>query len=161
MDCSSPGSVAMPSSRESSWPRDWIYVSYVSCIGRWFLYPQHHLESPELFKFNLRQVKGKRCGYKDLSHWQWLLKAEILETGRMRMDISSRKDHKYKAERWYVSSLEQCLEQHRVQKTFVRGLTPSGYLEDRKPEHGQIGGNLSSNLVLEAWFIAVELGMDR
>ena len=48
MDCSSPGSsvheilqarilewVAMPSSRESSWPRDWIRVS---CTGRQILY---------------------------------------------------------------------------------------------------------------------------
>ena len=47
MDYSSPGSsvhgilqavilewVAMPSSRDSSWPRDWTRVSYVSCIGR-------------------------------------------------------------------------------------------------------------------------------
>ena len=47
MDCSPPGSsvqgilqarilawVAMPSSRGSSWPRDRILVSYVSCIGR-------------------------------------------------------------------------------------------------------------------------------
>ena len=25
---------AMPSSRASSWPRDWTYVYYVSCIGR-------------------------------------------------------------------------------------------------------------------------------
>ena len=29
--------VAMPSSRESSWPRDWIWILYVSCIGRWVL----------------------------------------------------------------------------------------------------------------------------
>ena len=28
--------VAMPSSRGSSQPRDWIYISYVSCISRWF-----------------------------------------------------------------------------------------------------------------------------
>ena len=26
----------MPSSRGSSWPRDWTHVSYVSCIGRFF-----------------------------------------------------------------------------------------------------------------------------
>ena len=52
MDCSPPGSsvhgilqakilewAAMPSSRGSSWPRDWTCVSYVSCIGRWVLYP--------------------------------------------------------------------------------------------------------------------------
>ena len=31
-------SVAMPSSRQSSWPRDRTQVSYVSCIGRWVLY---------------------------------------------------------------------------------------------------------------------------
>ena len=28
----------MPSSRGSSWPKDWTRVSYVSCIGRWVLY---------------------------------------------------------------------------------------------------------------------------
>ena len=51
MDWSPPGSsvygilqarilewVAMPSSRGSSWPRDWTWVSSVSCIGRWVLY---------------------------------------------------------------------------------------------------------------------------
>ena len=50
-DCSPPGSsihgilqakllewVAMPSSRESSPPRDWTHVSCVTCIGRWVLY---------------------------------------------------------------------------------------------------------------------------
>ena len=48
--CSPPGSsvhgilqarilewVVMPSSRGSSWPRDWTHVSYVSCTGRWVL----------------------------------------------------------------------------------------------------------------------------
>ena len=30
--------VAMPSSRESSRPRDQTHISYVSCIGRWVLY---------------------------------------------------------------------------------------------------------------------------
>ena len=51
MDCSPPGSsvhgilqtrilkwVAMPTSRESSQPRDARQVSYVSCIGKWVLY---------------------------------------------------------------------------------------------------------------------------
>ena len=51
MVCSPPGSsvhgilqartlewVAMPSSRGSSWPRDWTCVSCTSCIGRWVLY---------------------------------------------------------------------------------------------------------------------------
>ena len=37
--------VAMPSSRGSSWPRDQICISYVSCIGRRVVYPQHHLGS--------------------------------------------------------------------------------------------------------------------
>ena len=35
--------VATPSSRGSSQPRDQTHVSYVSCIGRWVLYHQHHL----------------------------------------------------------------------------------------------------------------------
>ena len=59
MDCSPPGSyvhgiflgrilewVAMPSSRSSSWHRDWIHVSHISCIGSWVLYHWHHLGSP-------------------------------------------------------------------------------------------------------------------
>ena len=59
MDCSLPGSsvhrilwarilewVAMPSSRGSSWPRDWNHVSYVTCTGRWVLYHWHHLRNP-------------------------------------------------------------------------------------------------------------------
>ena len=54
MGCSLPGSsvhrisqarilqwVAISSSRESSWPRDWTHVSYVSCTGRW--------EAPNIF----------------------------------------------------------------------------------------------------------------
>ena len=56
VDCSPPGSsvfgilqarivawVSMPSSRGSSWRRDWTSVSHVSCIGRKVLY---HLGSP-------------------------------------------------------------------------------------------------------------------
>ena len=51
MGCSPPGCsvhrilqarllqwVAIPSSRRSSWPRNWTHVSYVSCIGRRLLY---------------------------------------------------------------------------------------------------------------------------
>ena len=47
MDCSLPGSsvhgvlqtrilewIAMPSSRESSWPRDWTHINYLSFLGR-------------------------------------------------------------------------------------------------------------------------------
>ena len=34
---------ATPSASRSSWPRDQARVSYVSCIGRWFLDHQHHL----------------------------------------------------------------------------------------------------------------------
>ena len=56
MDCSPPDSsahgilqarilkwVAVPSSRGSSRPRDWMQVSYVSCISRQVLYHGHHL----------------------------------------------------------------------------------------------------------------------
>ena len=56
VDCSLPGSSVleilqarmlkwknMPSSRGSSWPRDWTCISYVSCIGRQVLYHSRHL----------------------------------------------------------------------------------------------------------------------
>ena len=59
MDCSPPGSsvhgilqarildwAAVPSSRGSSWPRDWICISHIFCICRWVLYHQYHLGSP-------------------------------------------------------------------------------------------------------------------
>ena len=63
MDCSLPVSsvcgilqakilewVAMPCSRGSSWPRDWTFISYVSCIGRRVLYHYCHVEAlHELF----------------------------------------------------------------------------------------------------------------
>ena len=68
LDCSTPGSsvhrilqarilawVATPSSRGSSWPRDWICVSYASWIGRWVLYHYQHLES----LFNLTAATAK------------------------------------------------------------------------------------------------------
>ena len=51
VDCNQPGSsvhgilqarilewIAIPSSRRSSWPRDWTHISYVSYTGRWVLY---------------------------------------------------------------------------------------------------------------------------
>ena len=38
--------VAMPSSRGSSWPRDWTWVFYASWIGRCVLYHQCHLGNP-------------------------------------------------------------------------------------------------------------------
>ena len=37
---------AIPSSKGSSWPRDWTRVSWVSCIGRHILYPPGHLAIP-------------------------------------------------------------------------------------------------------------------
>ena len=36
--------VAMPSSRGPSWPRDWNWVFYVSCIGRQIIYHWCHLD---------------------------------------------------------------------------------------------------------------------
>ena len=61
MDCSPPGSsvhgtlparilewVAMPSSRGSSWPRDWTGIVYLSCTGGWLLHHWCHQGSPYL-----------------------------------------------------------------------------------------------------------------
>ena len=41
-----PEWVAISSSRGSSWPRDWSWVSCVSCIGRWILDHWCHPGSP-------------------------------------------------------------------------------------------------------------------
>ena len=59
VDCGLPGSsvheilqarmlewVALPSYRRYSKPRDGTHISYISCIGRWFLYHYCHLVSP-------------------------------------------------------------------------------------------------------------------
>ena len=58
MDCDPPGSpvreifqtrilewVAIASSKGSSLPRDWTYISRVSCIGKQILYQFRHLEN--------------------------------------------------------------------------------------------------------------------
>ena len=63
MDCIPPASsvhgilqgrilewVAFPFSRGSSRPRDWTWVSCVSCIGRWMLYYCTTLEAPFCFE---------------------------------------------------------------------------------------------------------------
>ena len=39
--------LAVPSSRGSSWPRDWTHDFYVSCIGIWAPYHYCHLRSPK------------------------------------------------------------------------------------------------------------------
>ena len=67
MDCSPPGSpvhgilqagilewVVMPSSRGSSGPRDWICVSYVSCMaGKFFITSATWEGSPYIFRENI------------------------------------------------------------------------------------------------------------
>ena len=40
------GWVAMPSSRRSSWPRDWTHISYNSCTDRWFFTTSASWEAP-------------------------------------------------------------------------------------------------------------------
>ena len=60
VDCSPPGSsvlgisqatilecVAKPSSRGSSWAREWTHISYISCTGRQVLYQLCHLGIPQ------------------------------------------------------------------------------------------------------------------
>ena len=49
--------VTMPSSRGSSWPRDWTRVSFVFCIGRWVLYHSCQLGSPwKIYLFWNRRI---------------------------------------------------------------------------------------------------------
>ena len=44
--------VPMPFSKESSWPRDWTCISYISCTDRCVLYHQHHTGSPICAQFS-------------------------------------------------------------------------------------------------------------
>ena len=41
--------VGVPYSRASSQLRDWAHITYVSCIGIWVLYQQHHLGSQSVY----------------------------------------------------------------------------------------------------------------
>ena len=76
MDCSLPGFsvhrilqarilewVAMPSSRGSSRPRDWIYFSYIACIGRRVLYHKAHLGSPASLWSSSKTHQTKQSAY--------------------------------------------------------------------------------------------------
>ena len=68
VDCSPPGSsvhgilqarilegVAIPSCRGSSPPRDGTHVSCVSCTGKWVLYHECHLGSPEKYYLPIKR----------------------------------------------------------------------------------------------------------
>ena len=56
--------VAMTSSRESSWPKDWTHISYISCIGRQILYHWCHLGSPKhLYRACCVQASSKWLRY--------------------------------------------------------------------------------------------------
>ena len=79
MHCSPPGSsvpgilqartlewVAKPSSRGSSWPRNWTHISYASSTSRWVLYHQHRLGSPYSDLFTWK--KWKNNSIVDLNH---------------------------------------------------------------------------------------------
>ena len=78
-DCSPPGPsvhgilqgrilewVSISSSRGSSWPRDGIRVSGVSCIGRQFLYQLPHLGSPFLIKETIKEISENGPLHNDL-----------------------------------------------------------------------------------------------
>ena len=80
VDCSPPSSsvqgvlqarilewVAMPSSRGSSWSRDWIQVCYISCTGRWSLYCLCHLGKPE--QSAISSVQSLSCVQLFVTHW--------------------------------------------------------------------------------------------
>ena len=49
--------VAIPSSRGSSQPRDQTQVSYVSCVGRWFLH--HECQSNSGVRYSSQNLKAK------------------------------------------------------------------------------------------------------
>ena len=59
--------VAMPFSRGFSQPRDQTIIFYVSCIGRWVLYHQHHLGSPSCLDIGI----NNEIQFPSLLHLPW------------------------------------------------------------------------------------------
>ena len=55
--------VAMPSSRESSQPRDWTRVSYISWVGRQVLYHYHHLDCKKRQSLFLKWKPERKTSY--------------------------------------------------------------------------------------------------
>ena len=81
--------VAMPSSRESSQPRDQTCISYVFCIGRWVLYHLRHQGSPIIPIFHkssqISQILTSVTTYLQ----RWLLKSEATEvTARWQIKVT-------------------------------------------------------------------------
>ena len=122
MDCRPPGSsvprilqerilewVAMPSSRGSSRPRDRICISYVSCIGRWVLYPYYHLGSPGGCCLSIFSCKWQ-WGSLNIFSFSFRWKEEL---GENRLTIAKKSDY------------QQILERKRAVPTFLsyRGIT--------------------------------------
>ena len=67
--------VAMLSSGGSSWPRDRIWVSSISCTGRWVLYHWRYLGSPSnTLGVIIYQGFGKKKSY-----WTWFLHSQSPE----------------------------------------------------------------------------------
>ena len=75
--------VAMPSSRESSWPRDQTCISYVSCIGRRVHYHLCYLES--MLLHNRPVNREMRC---------WKINGDFIqEASRLRRPCTSVPKH--------------------------------------------------------------------
>ena len=92
MDCSPPDSsihgvfqarilehIAISSSRGSSWPKDWTWISCVSCTGRWVLHPWAIWESkPNMLQSLIKNVdsgaslpESKSSFPYSFSEWPW------------------------------------------------------------------------------------------
>ena len=79
--------VEVPSSSGSSQPRDWTWVSCVSCTGSWVLYYEHHLGSlsPKyMTKQNTNIIPHKLAYDSSLNHY--LLFKDVTETKQMHIN---------------------------------------------------------------------------
>ena len=105
-------SLAMSSSRGSSWPRGRTQVSYISCIGRWILYHESHLESA---------CQCKR--HKRLSFNPWVGKIPWRRAWQLKLQYSClKKSHRQR-------TLVGCSPQGRKNQTQLNDLAHSRGLE--------------------------------
>ena len=103
--------VTMPYSRGSSWPRDQIHVSYISCIARWVLYHEYQLGSPICFCLKIQPVHSEgdqswvffwrndaKLKLQYFGHLMW--RVDSLETTLMLGGIGGRRRRGWQRMRW-------------------------------------------------------------
>ena len=69
--------IAMPSSRESSWTRDQIFISNISCISRQVLYHKHNLRRPRFPYYRSSNIHPNSLKWARIQFISWAMTADL------------------------------------------------------------------------------------